>query len=144
MEITEYISFIKESRKRGFEDLTIRNALIAKGWPENEIESAFKLIDKDKKEQYFRDKGVEKIEIKNRISIFLDNELIEALEKRAKKNMLILSEQIEDILRRSTLNQKGKKSAISEKLDDTLVGVFSRKRTGPKRKKKVKKKWLIW
>ena len=140
MEITEYISFIKESRKRGFEDLTIRNALIAKGWPENEIESAFKLIDKDKKEQYFRDKGVEKIEIKNRISIFLDNELIEALEKRAKKNMLILSEQIEDILRRSTLNQKGKKSAISEKLDDTLVGVFSRKRTGPKRKKKVKKK----
>ncbi len=74
------------------------------------------------------------------IMIFLDEELRDALEKRAKKNMFTLSEQIEDILRRSTLNQKLKRSPPEEKLDDKLVGLFSRKNTGPKAKKKTKKK----
>jgi hypothetical protein len=138
MDITQYIGFIKESRKRGFEDQTIRNALIKKGWPENEIELAFNTLDKTKKDSYFKEKGVEKQELKNEITLFLDDELMEALEKRAKKNMFTISEQIEDILRRSTLNLKGKKSGPGEKLDDTLVGIFSRKNTGPK-KKKVKK-----
>ena len=53
--------------------------------------------------------------------IFLDEELREALEKRAKKNMLTLPDQIEDILRRSTLNQKLKKSPPEDKMDDKLV-----------------------
>ncbi len=77
------------------------------------------------------------------IMIFLDEELRDALEKRAKKNMFTLSEQIEDILRRSTLSQKLKKSPPEDKLDDKLVGLFSRKNTGPKaksKKKKIKKK----
>jgi hypothetical protein len=39
--------------------------------------------------------------------------------------MFTLSEQIEDILRRSCLNQK---SAKEEKLDDALVALFSRKK----------------
>lgn len=73
------------------------------------------------------------------IMIFLDEELREALEKRAKKNMLTLTDQIEDILRRSTLNQKLKKSLPEDKLDDKLVGLFSRKNTGPKTKSKKKK-----
>jgi len=142
METEKYIEFIKESRKRGFEDLTIRNALIKKGWPENEIDNAFKSIDGDKKEIYFRDKKVEKQVFKNQITLFLDNELTEALDKRAKKNMMTVSDLIEDILRRSTINQKLKKSPNDPKIDDTLVNVFSRKNTGPKakKKKKVKKK----
>ena len=73
------------------------------------------------------------------IMIFLDEELRDALEKRAKKNMFTLSEQIEDILRRSTLSQKLKKSPPEDKLDDKLVGLFSRKNTGPKSKSKKKK-----
>ena len=73
------------------------------------------------------------------IMIFLDEELREALEKRAKKNMLTLPDQIEDILRRSTLNQKLKKSPPEDKMDDKLVGLFSRKNTGPKTKSKKKK-----
>jgi len=73
------------------------------------------------------------------VILFLDEELREALEKRAKKNMLTLPDQIEDILRRSTLNQKLKKSPPEDKLDDKLVGLFSRKNTGPKAKSKKKK-----
>ncbi len=77
------------------------------------------------------------------IILFLDEELREALEKRAKKNMFTLPEQIEDILRRSALNQKLKRTLPEDKLDDKLVGLFSRKNTGPKAKsknKKIKKK----
>ena len=48
--------------------------------------------------------------------------------------------QIEDILRRSTLSLKGKKSPYSPKVDDALVGIFSRKNTGPKSKSKKKAK----
>jgi hypothetical protein len=133
------MEFIEESRKRGFEDQTIRNALIQKGWPITDIDSAFRFLDKgDVGKSYFKQKGVQKMELKNRISVFLDDELLTLLDKRAKKNMMTLSEQIEDILRRSTINQKGKRTT-SEKLDDTLVGVFSRKNTGPKKKRKKKK-----
>ena len=71
--------------------------------------------------------------------IFLDDDLLKLLDKRAKKNMLNIPELIEDILRRSTLSQKGKKSIYDEKLDDKLVSVFSRKRTGPKKKKALHK-----
>ena len=50
------------------------------------------------------------------IMIFLDEELRDALEKRAKKNMFTLTEQIEDILRRSTLSQKLKRTLPEDKL----------------------------
>lgn len=82
------------------------------------------------------------VNLKNNSSVilFLDEELREALEKRAKKNMFSLTEQIEDILRRSTLNQKLKRTLPEDKLDDKLIGLFSRKNTGPKAKKKAKKK----
>lgn len=73
------------------------------------------------------------------IILFLDEELRDALEKRAKKNMFTLPEQIEDILRRSVLNQKLKRTLPEDKLDDKLVGLFSRKNTGPKSKSKKKK-----
>lgn len=115
------IAFIKEARKRSFSDITIRNSLMNHGWPLVEIEKAFSEL-------------APKHSSKNQVTLFLDNELIEALEKRAKKNMMTVSEQIEDILRRSSINQKNKKSSYNEKLDDTLVSVFSRKKTGRKKK----------
>ncbi len=116
------INFIKEARRRGFGDIDIKNALSNHGWPNADIESAFNYI-------------APKYLNKNRITLFLSDELMKVLEKRAKKNMFTISEQIEDILRRSTINQSSKKSPYDEKLDDRLVALFSRKNTGPKKRK---------
>ena len=118
MEIKRYIEFIQEARKRGFKDSVIKKALLEKRWPEKEINHAFNLINKKEKVQIKN--------VKNSITIFLDKNLTALLEKRAKKNLFTLPEQIEDILRRSTLSLK-KKTANEEKLDDKLVAVFSRK-----------------
>lgn len=117
----QLVDFIKEARKRGFGDLTIKNELINHGWPDLEVEKAFSSLQ-------------EKIHLKNQVTLFLDEEVLTALEKRAKKNLLSVSELIEDIIRRSTVNQKKTSSTYNEKLDDTLVGIFSRKRTGRKKK----------
>lgn len=75
------------------------------------------------------------------VTLFLDDELFEALRKRAKKNMFKVTEQIEDILRRSVLSQKLKRKVPDDKLDDRLVGIFSRKvrKTKKKDKKETKK-----
>ena len=109
----ELLSFIKEARKRGFSDLQIRRALMDKGWNIDLIESTFQKLNP-------------KFKLKNQICIFLSSELIQKLETRARKNMFTLSEQIEDILRRSSMS--GKKTPAEEKLDDTLVALFSRKK----------------
>ena len=69
--------------------------------------------------------------------ISLDNEEIKILKKRAKKNLMTLREQAEDIIRRSCIHSK-KGSQSSFKTDDKLVGIFSRSRKG--RKKKIAKK----
>ncbi len=117
----DLVNFINEARKRGFGDFKIKEALLNHGWPLEEVEKAFaSLVSKDR--------------IKNQITLFLDDELLKGLEKRAKKNMFTVSEQIEDILRRSVINQSKTKSIYDEKLDDTLVSIFSRKRTGKKGK----------
>ncbi len=118
---SELVNFIKECRKRGFSDLQIREPLLKRGWPLDEIEKAFLEL----KPKY---------KFKNQVTIFLDNELLGVLEKRAKKNMFTASEQIEDILRRSCLGMK-KPASISGKCDDALVNIFSRERRGRKRKK---------
>jgi hypothetical protein len=117
------IDFIKEARRRHFGDLDIKSALLNHKWPLEEVEKAFACL-------------AIKYERKNQVTLFLSTEIMDALEKRAKKNMFTVSEQIQDILRRSTVNQSNKKSIYDEKLDDTLVSVFSRKRTGRKPKKK--------
>ena len=115
------VKFIKEARKRGYGDTTIRDVLVNHGWPLIEVEKAFISL-------------VKKYQFKNQVTLFLDSEILELVEKRAKKNMFTINEQIEDIIRRSTLNQKKRKSITDGKLDDTLVSIFSRKRTGPKKK----------
>lgn len=106
------VSFVREARNKGYSDLQIKKALFDYNWPIKEINSAFSYLKP-------------KFRLKNQICIFLSNELIQKLEKRSKKSMLTLSEQIEDILRRSCLSQKSTKE---EKLDDTLIALFSRKR----------------
>ncbi|OIO80424.1 hypothetical protein AUJ84_03635 [Candidatus Pacearchaeota archaeon CG1_02_32_132] len=109
----QLVNFIKESRKRGFDDFQIRKPLMDNGWPIEEIENAFASLKKKPK-------------FKNKICIYLDSDIIRVLEKRAKKNMFTLTEQIEDILRRSTINLRTSKQVI-EKLDDSLIPLFSRR-----------------
>jgi hypothetical protein len=109
----ELVRFVKEARKRGFSDLQIRKALLENGWAIESVEGTLSYLNP-------------KFRLKNQVCIFLSGELIEKLERRAKKNMFTLSEQIEDILRRSALG--GRKSAKEEKLDDTLISLFSRKK----------------
>ena len=74
-----------------------------------------------------------------KLTISLDDEEIKILTKRAKKNLLSLKEQIEDIIRRSCVNySKGTYKPI--KIDDKLVAIFSRDNRGRKKKPKKKKK----
>jgi len=108
------VKFIKEARKRGFDDFQIREPLMRNGWDSEEIEKAFAYL----KPKY---------KYKNKVSIFLDSELLKHLQKRADKNMFTLSEQIEDILRRSALNLR-KKTPTEEKVDDKFITFFSRKK----------------
>lgn len=76
------------------------------------------------------------------ITISIDDDVKNIISKRAKKNLLTLREQIEDILRKSAVRTKTGKTYQTIKVDDKLVAVFSRQKTGrkKKKKKKVKKK----
>ena len=71
-----------------------------------------------------------------RKTIDLTDEEIEVLEKRGKKNMFSLKEQIEDIVRRSCVNYKTTTRIRPIKVDDKLVTIFSRQKSGRKKKKK--------
>jgi len=110
----QLINFIKEARARGFDDFYIREPLLNYGWPVEEVERAFDSL-KPKKPG------------KNRIQIHLDDEVLRKLEGRAKKNLLNLHEQVEDILRRSVLNLQ-KRTPVEEKVDDKSITFFSRKK----------------
>jgi len=72
------------------------------------------------------------------ITINIDEDVKKIISKRAKKNLLSLREQIEDILRRSAVRTKKGKGYKAIKIDDRLVYAFSREKRG--RKKKIKKK----
>ena len=137
------VEFIKEARKKGIKDSVIKQEMINKGWPSYYIQSAFSFIGKEnpiEKEEPSKYEGPQ-TDFGSSITLFLDDELRTALEKRAKKNMLTLPKLIEDVLRRSTLNFKGKPGVMNEKLDDNLIGLFSRKNTGQAvKKKKAKEK----
>ena len=69
------------------------------------------------------------------VTVTLNSEEEKALTKRAKKNMMTIEEQVYDIVRRSCVNFSSKKTPRQIKVDDKLVGVFSRQRTGRKKKK---------
>jgi len=116
---SDLVKFIKQARKRGFDDYQIREPLLKQGWPLDEIEAALFSI-RPKKDAH--------IKFKNKVEIYLNNDLLALIDKRAKRNMLTLPEQIEDILRRSTLSLKNKGSKTPEKIDDLLVSLFSRQK----------------
>ena len=107
------VKFIVEARKRGFSDAQITEPLVGNGWFFDEVEEAFASLSP-------------RVQFKNKVCIYLDSEILKKLDKRAKKNMFTISEQIEDILRRSVVSSKGV-AKIPEKLDDMLVALFSRK-----------------
>ncbi len=65
--------------------------------------------------------------IKMRLTILIDKDEEKILKSRAKKNLLTIQEQVEDIVRRSCVNSK-KKTQVEDKCDDSLVKVFSRKK----------------
>ena len=73
-----------------------------------------------------------------KITIDIDEKVKKILSKRAKRNLLNLREQIEEILRSSAVRTKNKPGYLQIKIDDKLVAMFSREKRG--RKKKVKKK----
>ncbi|VVB77929.1 Uncharacterised protein [uncultured archaeon] len=66
------------------------------------------------------------------INIKLSDEDVKLLGKRAKKNLLTLREQVEDIVRRSCINSK-KNTTSNSKCDDSLVNIFSRDKRGGKK-----------
>ena len=63
---------------------------------------------------------------KNQVTIYLTDEILQGLEKRAKKEMLSVQDLIEEILRRSVLSYKGNTSN-TDKVDDKFLTYFSRK-----------------
>jgi hypothetical protein len=115
----QLIEFITEARKRGFSDFQIKRALISNKWPVKIVEDAFQSLNP-------------KVRLaKNQVYIFLSDEVLTVLEKRAKKNLMNLQEQIEDILRRSCVRKKA--VVPPEKIDDLLVACFSRSQRGKKK-----------
>jgi len=69
------------------------------------------------------------------ITIDIGEDVKKIINKRAKKNLLTLREQIEQIIRRSAVRTKTGASNYL-KIDDRLVGIFSRQKKGRPRKKK--------
>jgi hypothetical protein len=70
------------------------------------------------------------------ITISLNDEEYKLLKSRAKKNLLTIKEQVEDIIRRSCLTYKKSSSLTTIKTDDRLVEIFSRAVRKRKKKKR--------
>lgn len=68
------------------------------------------------------------------LTISIDAEVQKVIGRRAKKNLLTIKEQIEEIVRQSAVRTKSGVSTASQKIDDALVGVFSRDKRGKRRK----------
>lgn len=65
-----------------------------------------------------------------KLSINIDDNEKKILEKRAKKNLLSLREQVEDIIRRSCVRQTTSSNYKKVNPDDRLVHIFSREVRG--------------
>lgn len=66
------------------------------------------------------------------INLKIDSELYMELEKRAKREFLEVNELIEDIVRRSMLSYHKGNTIGDSKVDDKLIGIFSRSKRGRK------------
>ena len=107
-------------------DEEIRKPLIKQGWKPEIIEKALVEVEKERLRKEYRNK--------NRVTVYLDSEVIEILEKRAKKKLMKLPEMVEDILRRSCTNIINKPKPREQKIDDLLVTMFSKAPQGRKKK----------
>ena len=67
------------------------------------------------------------------VTISVDAEIQKIIGKRAKKNLLTIKEQIEEIIRQSAVRTKSGLGTSVSKIDDRLVDVFSRHKKGKKR-----------
>ncbi len=70
-----------------------------------------------------------------RITINIGEDVRKILSRRAKKNLLTLREQIENILRKSAVRTKEGKGYKVIRVDDKLIAVFSREKRGRKKKR---------
>jgi len=70
-----------------------------------------------------------------KVTINIDENEKKILDKRAKKNLLSLREQVEDIIRRSCVRGTSSSSSQRVDADDRLVHIFSREMRGKKRKR---------
>ncbi len=66
-------------------------------------------------------------------SVSIDKEILDILERRAKREFMSVDELVSDILRRSVVSYRGPKGVIYDKVDDKFLTYFSRKNR--KRKK---------
>ena len=126
----ELVNFIREVKRRGYSNDEIIAPLLKRGWTIQEIDSAFSSLNNSEKNQQKTNK--ESRQGKEKVEIYLSKDIHEIVRKRSRKNMLSIPEQVEDIVRRSCASTKLKK-ASNEKLDDLLVGIFSRRRSGRQR-----------
>ena len=69
------------------------------------------------------------------ITINLDDEEAKLLRRKARRNLLTLKEQIEDIVRKSAVRMKSGKHYRRIKVKDRLVAAFSREMRGRRRKR---------
>ena len=126
----QIVQYILECRRQGFDDWQIKEHLIKNSWSSDIVDEAFLYLAKQRENK--TDKTKQKI--KNALTIYLDDDLVKIIDKRAKKNMMNFNEQVEDILRRSCLSMKKQKSVFDKNLDDKFIALFSRKNTGRARK----------
>ena len=130
----DLIKYILECRARGFEDWQIRSTLDYHGWKEEDIEAGFEALKKEEEKKLKKkEKRNNKIiyVYKNTITIHLSEDIYNAVAKRAKRNMLSVEEQVEDIVRRSCVSLK--KKEIVDNVDDIFLKLFSRKNVGKKK-----------
>ena len=62
------------------------------------------------------------------VTITIDAEVHKIIGKRAKKNLLTIKEQVEEIIRQSAVRTKAGTPTTDKDVDDALVRVFSRKK----------------
>jgi len=69
------------------------------------------------------------------VTISIDAEVKKIIGRRAKKNLLTIKEQIEEIVRQSAIRTKTGVGSVTVKADDRLVEIFSRHKRGRKRRR---------
>jgi hypothetical protein len=67
------------------------------------------------------------------ITLNINDKLWKSIQKRATKDLLTPEEEIENIIQRSMVNYTGK-SSDTDKVDDPLISIFSRKQSSKSKK----------